>query len=81
MPNPEQPAAAPAPSALPPMPVPEGEFRGVKASLERLEKALALALTKLQALEAELAAAKPLIEQAKAKFLDPKTGKIKFWPF
>lgn len=73
--------AAPAAPQLPPMPVPEGEFRGVKASLERIEAALALALKKILALEAELAAARPLIDQAKAKFVDAKTGKLKLWPF
>lgn len=75
----------PAAPVVPPLPEPEGSLQGKKAQLDRIEAALALLLTKVQAMEKEKAAwvaeFRPIIDQLKAKFMDAKTGKIKFWPF
>lgn len=82
LPNPAaQTAPPPAPPPMPPVPVVEGDLRSIAASQARCEEALTLLCGKVIALEAKVREAQPLIDQVKAKFIDAKTGKIKFWPF
>lgn len=73
-----------APPPLPPLPTTDGDLAEIGKTLKRIEAGLTLLLNKVITMEQEKAAfvleAKPIIDQAKAKFLD-KSGKIKFWPF
>lgn len=84
MPEPEvkpaQPSVAAAP-ALPPLPTTEGDLREIHKDIREIKEALALLCGKAIMVETKLAEAQPLIDQIKAKVIDPKTGKLKWWPF